>query len=157
VKKNFFPDTDFSFMKTLPPIAELTFKMLKEKKEQSDKDTLKRKYEADNKTKLDDTMLGFQHTILPTADGCHPHITMSARSNKIDRFNSINPLLTDGETYDDGGDGEDDDDDGDDDDGKTSANKTFITKIDDDGTTHYKTKDGIKDVYYRKNAPQNGM
>ena len=146
-------------MKTLPPIAELTFKMLKEKKEQSDKDTLKRKYEADNKTKIDDTMLGFQHTILPTADGCHPHITMSARSNKIDRFNSINPLLTDadGETYDDGGDGEDDDDDGDDDDGKTSANKTFITKIDDDGTTHYKTKDGIKDVYYRKNAPQNGM
>ena len=146
-------------MKTLPPIAELTFKMLKEKKEQSDKDTLKRKYEADNKTKIDDTMLGFQHTILPTADGCHPHITMSARSNKIDRFNSINPLLTDadGETYDDGGDGEDDDDDGDDDDGKTSANKKFITKIDDDGTTHYKTKDGIKDVYYRKNAPQNGM
>ena len=124
-------------MKTLPPIAELTFKMLKEKKEQSDKDTLKRKYEADNKTKIDDTMLGFQHTILPTADGCHPHITMSARSNKIDRFNSINPLLTDadGETYDDGGDGEDDDDDGDDDDGKTSANKTFVTKIDDDGTT----------------------
>ena len=131
-------------MKTLPPIAELTFKMLKEKKEQSDKDTLKRKYEADNKTKIDDTMLGFQHTILPTADGCHPHITMSARSNKIDRFNSINPLLTDadGETYDDGGDGEDDDDDGDDDDGKTSANKTFITKIDDDGTKHYKTADG---------------
>jgi hypothetical protein len=64
-------------------------------------------------------MLGFQHTILPTADGCHPHITMSARSNKIDRFNTINPLLTDadGGSYDDGGHGEaaaadeDDDDD----------------------------------------------
>jgi hypothetical protein len=53
-------------------------------------------------------MLGFQHTILPTADGCHPHITMSARSNKIDRFNTINPLLSDDECgrYDDGGHGE---------------------------------------------------
>ena len=72
-------------------------------------------------------MLGFQHTILPTADGCHPHITMSARSNKIDRFNAINPLQTDadGGSYDDGGDGEDDDDD-DDYDGNT--------KIDDDAS-----------------------
>ena len=42
VKKNFFPDTDFSFIKILPPIAELTFRMLKDKKEQTDKDALKR-------------------------------------------------------------------------------------------------------------------
>jgi hypothetical protein len=146
-------------MKNLPPIAELTFKMLRDKKEQTDKDALKRKYAEDNKTKLDDTMLGFQHTILPTADGCHPHITMSARSNKIDRFNTINPLLTDadGGSFDDGGDGADDDDDDDDDYDGTNHNKTFNTKIDDDGTKHYKTADGKKDVSYRKNAPQNGM
>ena len=142
-------------MKNLPPIAELTFKMLRDKKEQTDKDALKRKYAEDNKTKLDDTMLGFQHTILPTADGCHPHITMSARSNKIDRFNTINPLLTDadGGSFDDGEEDDDDDYDDDDYDG-TKHNKTFNTKIDDDGTKHYKTADGKKDVSYRKNAHQ---
>jgi len=93
VRKNYFPDTDHSWKKNWPPIVDLTYKMMTDKKIQIEKTALKRKFEADKKGRLDDTMLGFQRNILPPADGCHPSITISARSNKIDRFNAIKRLL----------------------------------------------------------------
>jgi hypothetical protein len=33
--------------------------------------------------KINETMLGFSKDILPTADGCHPSITIGTQSNMI--------------------------------------------------------------------------
>ena len=66
-----------------------------EKKKQTESAILKRKHDQAGKQKIDDTMLGFQSIILPGADGCHPNISVGTQSNKIDRFNSINPLRLD--------------------------------------------------------------
>ena len=63
-----------------------------EKYNQTNAEELKRKHAKDNKAKIDDTMLSFTSSILPAAEGCHPNITIGPRSNKMDRFNSYNPL-----------------------------------------------------------------
>jgi hypothetical protein len=47
---------------------------------------------------------------------------------------------------------EDDNDDDNDDDNPAP----FGMKVDDDGTRHYTTEDGTKDISFKKNAPQNG-
>jgi len=52
-----------------------------------------KKHEIEGKNKLNDTMLGFQNVILPSAEGCHPNITIGAQSKKLDRFNAVNPLM----------------------------------------------------------------
>ena len=49
---------------------------------------------------------------------------------------------------------EQEDDDDDDDHDYNAA--PFGTKVDEDGTRHYTTADGKKDVSFKKNAPQNG-
>ena len=83
--------TDRSWKKDWPPVVALTYKMMDEKKKQTESAILKRKHDQAGKQKIDDTMLGFQSIILPGADGCHPNISVGTQSNKIDRFNSINP------------------------------------------------------------------
>ena len=130
---------------------------------------LKKKHASDNKTKIDDTMLSFTSSILPAAEGCHPNITIGPRSNKMDRFNSYNPLQiergtvsnqddikNDGDDEEDGDD-EDEDEDRDVDDDKLDAKKArYEIGVDEDGTRRYTTADGKKEISYRKNAPQNG-
>jgi hypothetical protein len=79
IQRNFFPETDRVWKKDWPPVVALTYSMMITKKEQTEKALLKRKHEIEGKNKLDDTMLGFQNVILPTAEGCHPNITIGAQ------------------------------------------------------------------------------
>jgi len=160
---NFFPDTDRSWKKNWPPIVELTWKMMNEKKEQTSSGILKRQHEKERKQRLDDTMLGFQSNILPSADGCHPNITIGTHSNKIDRFNALNPLQLEKTATDDDEDERvlpmksDDDDDEYEEPVKAGTKRaSYGTQVDDDGTRHYTTADGTKNISYKKNAPQNG-
>ena len=179
MQRNYFPDTDRMFKKDFPPVVLLTWTMMNDKKNQTDSASLKRKHALLGKQKLDDTMLGFQAHILPAADGCHPSITLGTQSNKINKFNAYNPLKMlstgeDDEDCDDDADPDADPDaDADDEDyndkagsgtSKASSNKAgsrstktpYDIGVDDDGTSHFYTADGIKDISYRKNAPQNG-
>ena len=139
-----------------------------EKYNHTNAEILKKKHESDKKTKIDDTMLSFTSSILPAAEGCHPNITIGPRSNKMDRFNSYNPLQIERGTVSNQDDVKNDDDDEDDedeeededrdvDDDKHDVKKArYEIGVDEDGTRRYTTADGKKEISYRKNAPQNG-
>ena len=156
VQRNYFPDTDRSWKKDWPPVVELTWKMMDEKKKQSDSAILKRKHEQAGKQKIDDTMLGFQDIILPAAGGCHPNITIGTQSNKIDRFNAIKPLRLDTSTDGDPLTSASNDEDDEDEDYVENTRAAYDMQVDEDGTRHYTTADGKKNISYKKNAPQNG-
>ena len=142
---------------------------MNEKNNQTNAEELKRKHAKENKAKIDDTMLAFSTSILPAAEGCHPSITIGPRSNKMDRFNGYNPLQIERGTGDDKNDGDNDSDDDDEDEDedddvkehneKASAESKrprYVVAVDEDGTRRYKTDDAMKEISYRKNAPQNG-
>jgi len=146
------------FKKDLPPIALLAKKILEEKENQTASLSLIRFNEKAKKKKINDTLEAFTDNILPPADGCHPSITIGTQSNKFKKFDSFKALqrdtctgnTTDGEmtmpTFDDEQEDDNDDD----------NPAPFGMKVDDDGTRHYTTADGKKDISFKKNAPQNG-
>ena len=170
MKQTYFNPNGFQYKKNLPPITVLAKNILEEKKNQSTSQATKRKHEQDKKNKTENTMLAFSSSILPAADGCHPSITVGTKSNKLMRFDSFKALQRDmgpGTATDGTGETiltmpsveneqEDDDDDDDDDDDHDYNAAPFGTKVDEDGTRHYTTADGKKDVSFKKNAPQNG-
>jgi len=105
VEHTYFNPNGFQYKKDLPPVAVLAKKILEEKANQTSSESLKIQFERKRKEQKTDTMLAFSNNILPPADGCHPSITIGGQSNKIQRFDSLNPLrrdtnpsITDGET-----------------------------------------------------------
>ena len=162
MEHTYFNPNGFQYKKDLPPVAVLAKKILEEKANQTSSESLKIQFERKRKEQKTDTMLAFSNNILPPADGCHPSITIGGQSNKIQRFDSLNPLrrdtnpsITDGETLltmpsiD-----EDQENDGDGDHNYDTA--PFGMEVDEDGTRHYTTADGKKNLFFKKNAPQNG-
>ena len=161
VQKIYFNPTDFIWKKDVPPVAELARKIMEEKDNQTKSQSLKRQHEKDKKQRLEDTMLGFTDSILPTADGCHPSITIGTQSQKIRRFDTHNPLRRDTLTTTTDGDTmitmpSIDDDLDDDDEEEDESTAPFAPEVDEDGTKHFTTVDGRKTLSYKKNAPQNG-
>jgi len=102
-------------------------------------------------------MLSFTSSILPAAEGCHPNITICPRSNKMDRFNSYNPLQIERGTVSNQDDVKNDDDDEEDedeeedkdrdvDDDKHEVKKArYEIGVDEDGTRRYTTTDVIQE------------
>jgi len=155
VEHTYFNPNGFQYKKDLPPVAVLAKKILEEKANQTSSESLKIQFERKRKEQKTDTMLAFSNNILPPADGCHPSITIGGQSNKIQRFDSLNPLrrdtnpsITDGETLltmpsiD-----EDQENDGDGDHNYDTA--PFGMEVDEDGTRHYTTADR-KRIYFSK-------
>ena len=105
MEHTYFNPNGFQYKKDLPPVAVLAKKILEEKANQTSSESLKRLFEKKRKEQKTDTMLAFSNNILPLVDGCHPSITIGGQSNKIQRYDSLNPLrrdtnpsITDGET-----------------------------------------------------------
>jgi hypothetical protein len=166
VQQTYFNPNGFQYKKNFPPIAVLAKNILEEKENQSTSQAIKRKLAEDKKNNTESTMLAFSSSILPAADGCHPSITVGTKSNKLMKFDSFKALQRDmgpGTATDGTGEtiltmpsveNEHKDDDDDDDHDYNAA--PFGMKVDEDGTRHYTTADGKKDVSFKKNAPQNG-
>jgi hypothetical protein len=167
VQQTYFNPNGFQYKKDLPPIAVLAKNILEEKENQSNRQATIRQQEKDKKKKIENTMLAFSSSILPAADGCHPDITIGTKSNKLMKFDSFKALQRDmgpgtatdgtGETMVTMPSMDDEHEDVDNDDDSYDYNAApFGTKVDEDGTRHYTTADGKKDVSFKKNAPQNG-
>ena len=91
---------------------------------------------------------------MPTADGCHPSITIGTESQKIRRFDTLNPLRRDTLTATTDGDTmitmpSIDDDLDDDDEEEDESTAPFALEVDEDGTKNFTTKDGRKTLSYK--------